>query len=155
MSMTAIIGAQLNTRPAADVQQPDDGLTQVNPSTSTTIDEIVARAQAALGRLARSYEDWLDLAEAVQVARTEAMRTAGTNNPRGKRFQSAVAAWLQDPLKSNASPQRRQSRQSTKRAFKKSAPPAAAVNKALRAARMPLFSSSVCHVQLDPADRIA
>jgi hypothetical protein len=90
--MTPIIDANPRTLSIEPGQLAGDGLSQDNPS----IEEIVARARAALERLSRSFEDWLDLGEAVQLARTEAMRTAGTNKPRGKKYQRAVAAWLQE-----------------------------------------------------------
>jgi hypothetical protein len=76
----------------AETGQQNDGLTQVNPS----IDEIVRRAQEALKRVSCSFDDWLDIAAAVQAGRTEAMRTAGINRPSGKRFAKAMAAWLHE-----------------------------------------------------------
>ena len=85
------IDAQADNRSDQDGQAVD-GLTQVNPS----IDEIVRRAQEAVQRLSRSFDDWLDMAAGVQVGRTEAMHTAGTNKPSGKRFAKAMSAWLHE-----------------------------------------------------------
>jgi hypothetical protein len=72
--------------------QSGDELTQVNPS----IAEIVRRAQEALKRVSCNFDDWLDIGAAVEAGRTEAMRAAGTNKPRGKRFAKAMAAWLRE-----------------------------------------------------------
>jgi hypothetical protein len=90
MSMPSI-DERSNSRPDENGQL-DDGLTQVNPS----IDEIVRRAQEALKRVSCNFDDWLDIAAAVQAGRTEVMRAAGTNKPHGKRFAKAMAAWLRE-----------------------------------------------------------
>jgi hypothetical protein len=79
------IDAPSNTRPAAD------GLGQHNPSPS---DEIVRRGQEALRRIGRNWEDWLAIAEALQVGRAEVMGVVHTNQPTGKRYAKAMADWL-------------------------------------------------------------
>ena len=50
----------------------DDGLSQPNPS--ATDDIIVRRGQDAMERKRRSYEDWIDIGEALEVGRTDSMR---------------------------------------------------------------------------------
>jgi hypothetical protein len=72
-------------------RQPDHGLGQPNPLTT---DEVVRRGQEAMERKRRSYEDWLLIAEALQVGRTEVMRTIHTNKPAGGRYEKAMAEWL-------------------------------------------------------------
>ena len=88
---TKAIDDTAHTRPDT-ANQSDDGLTQVNPS----IDEIVRRAQEALQRVSCSFDDWLDIAAAVQAGRTAAMHTAAINKPSGKRFAKAMSAWLHE-----------------------------------------------------------
>ena len=75
----------------AENGQPDDGLRQLKP---TTADEIVRRGQEALQRLRRSYDDWMDIAEALAVGRAEVMAAAHTNQPTGKRYAKAMGEWL-------------------------------------------------------------
>jgi hypothetical protein len=74
------------------VGQSHDGLRQLKPS--TTADEIVRRGQEALLRLCRSYDDWMDIAEALQVGRAEVMAATHTNRPTGKRYAKAMGEWL-------------------------------------------------------------
>jgi hypothetical protein len=69
--------------------QPDHGLCQHNPT-----DAIVRRGKEALTRLRRGYEDWQDIADALDVGRSESMRAAHTNEPKGKRYESEMAKWL-------------------------------------------------------------
>jgi hypothetical protein len=71
--------------------QSRDGLCQHN---SSLTDEIVRRGKDAMQRLRRGYEDWMDIAEAVQVGRAESMRAAHTNEPKGKRYEKAMGKWL-------------------------------------------------------------
>jgi hypothetical protein len=71
--------------------QPDDGLGQPKPSTA---DEVVRRGQEALRRLDQSYNDWMDIAEALHVGRTEVMAAVHTNKPMGKRYAKAMGDWL-------------------------------------------------------------
>ena len=78
-----------NTRPADN--QPDHGLGQPKPSTT---DEVVRRGQEALQRLRRSFEDWMDIAEALQVGRTAVMAAVHQNKPTGKRYAKAMTEWL-------------------------------------------------------------
>jgi hypothetical protein len=70
---------------------PDDGLGQPNPSPT---DEIVRRGKNAMERLQRGYEDWMNIAEALEVGRTESMRAAHTNAPQGKRYEKFMGEWL-------------------------------------------------------------
>jgi hypothetical protein len=67
------------------------GLSQHNPS---PIAEIVRRGQQAMERKRRDYDDWLLIAEALQVGRAEVMRAAHTNEPKGKRYEKGMAEWL-------------------------------------------------------------
>jgi hypothetical protein len=76
---------------AADNGQPDDGLSQPNPSAP---DEIVRRGKHAMERLRRSFNNWMDIAEALQVGRAESMRAAQTNQPTGKRYEKIIRGWL-------------------------------------------------------------
>jgi hypothetical protein len=71
------INSQSNSQLAGNGQSID-GLGQPNPLTT---DEVIRRGQEAMGRKRRSYEDWLLIAEALQVGRTEVMRTIHTNKP--------------------------------------------------------------------------
>lgn len=59
-----------------------------------TADEIVRRGQEALQRLSRSYDDWMDIAEALAVGRAEVMTAIYTNKPTGKRYAKAMGEWL-------------------------------------------------------------
>ena len=71
--------------------QPDDGLSQLNP---TVTDEIVRRGEHAMGRMLRGFDDWMDIGEALQVGRVEGMRVAQTNEPKGKRYEKIMGEWL-------------------------------------------------------------
>jgi hypothetical protein len=73
--------------------QASDGLCQHNPT-----DPIVRRGKDALTRLRRGFEDWMDIANALDVGRTESMRTAHTNEPKGKRYEREMAEWLRQLL---------------------------------------------------------
>jgi hypothetical protein len=73
------------------VKQAVDGLGQPNPLTT---DEVVRRGQEAMERKRRSYEDWLLIADALQVGRTEVMRAVHTNKPTGGRYERAMGEWL-------------------------------------------------------------
>ena len=68
-----------------------DGLSQHN---SSPTDEIVRRGKNAMERLQRGYGDWMNIAEALEVGRTESMRAAHTNEPRGKRYEKSMGDWL-------------------------------------------------------------
>src|SRR5262249_6604272 len=84
------IDAQSDTRPDAN-NQPEDGLSCLKSSVS---DEIVRRGQEALQRLRRKFDDWMDIAEALQIGRAEVMAAVHTNQPTGKRYAKAMADWL-------------------------------------------------------------
>jgi acyl-CoA synthetase (NDP forming) len=45
-------------------------------------------------RKRRSYEDWLLIAGALQVGRTEVMQAVHTNKPTGGRYERAMGEWL-------------------------------------------------------------
>lgn len=68
--------------------QPDDGLCQHNP------EAIVRRGADAWQRVRRGFEDWMDIAEALQIGRAECMRAANTNEPKGKRYEQEMHDWL-------------------------------------------------------------
>jgi hypothetical protein len=72
--------------------QSDDGLTQVNRSN----DEAVRLGQVAWGRIRgdHSWNDWLLIGAAHCVIRTEAMREAFTNEPRGRNYNAVFSALL-------------------------------------------------------------
>jgi hypothetical protein len=77
------------SNPSADDEKVVNGLGQSNPSSET-----IRLGQAAMTRLARSWDDWMLVAAALDVGRTEAMRTAHTNQPVGKRYEREMARWL-------------------------------------------------------------
>jgi hypothetical protein len=74
-----------------EIRQPIDGLGQPNPS---PVNEVVRRGQEAMERQRRNFDDWLLIAEALQVGRTETMRAIHTNQPTGKRYEKAMSEWL-------------------------------------------------------------
>jgi hypothetical protein len=80
-----------SNNPAAENGQPDDGLCQHNPSPTS---EIVRRGKEAMERRRRGFEDWMAIAEALQVGRSECMRAAQTNEPKGKRYEKIMGEWL-------------------------------------------------------------
>jgi hypothetical protein len=84
------IDKQSNNEPGQN-GQPNDGLGQPNPSPT---DEIVRRGQAAMDRKRRDFDDWLLIAEALEVGRADTMRAVHTNQPTGKRYEKAMAEWL-------------------------------------------------------------
>ena len=45
-------------------------------------------------RQRRGLDDWMDIAEALQVGRAEGMRAAQTNEPKGKRYEKIMGEWL-------------------------------------------------------------
>ena len=85
-----VIDVQSDNRAEEDGQS-DDGLCQHN---SSPTDEIVRRGKDAMQRLRRGFDDWMDIAEALQVGRAESMRAAHTNEPKGKRYDKAMGEWL-------------------------------------------------------------
>jgi hypothetical protein len=84
------INAPLISQPAEN-GQPIDGLCQHNPSAP---DEVIRRGQEAMARQRRAFEDWMAIAEALQIGRAEVMREVHTNSPTGKRYEKAMAEWL-------------------------------------------------------------
>jgi hypothetical protein len=75
--------------PSTSVKHPD-GLNCVNPS----ISEKVRVGQEAMARKRRAWADWIAIGEALQVGRAEVMRDAHTNQPAGRRYEKAMAEWL-------------------------------------------------------------
>ena len=69
----------------------DDGLSQHNPS---AVSEIVRLGQEVMAGKRRAWDDWLAIAEALQVGRTDVMRELHTNDPHGRRFEKAMGEWL-------------------------------------------------------------
>jgi hypothetical protein len=68
-----------------------DGLSQHNPSPTS---EIVRLGQEAMARKRRVYDDWLAIAEALEVSRTDVMRALHTNQAHGRRYEKAMGEWL-------------------------------------------------------------
>jgi hypothetical protein len=68
-----------------------DGLSQHNP---TSVSDVVRHGQEAMARKRRVWDDWLAIAEALQVGRTDVMRALHTNEPRGRRYEKAMGEWL-------------------------------------------------------------
>ena len=66
-----------------------DGLSCDNPS------ELKIRlGQEAMARQRRRWEDWIIIAEALDVGRAEVMRDLHTNQPTGRRYEKAMGEWL-------------------------------------------------------------
>jgi hypothetical protein len=91
----------LNIRPAGSDQggkafgrplesPTDDELSQLNPS---RVSEIVRLGQEAMARK-RAWDDWLVIAEALQIGRAEIMHELHTNDPHGRRYEKAMSNWL-------------------------------------------------------------
>jgi hypothetical protein len=69
--------------------QISDGLCCHNPS------ELKVRlGQEAMARQRRRWEDFMMIAEALHVGRTEVMRDLHTNQPTGRRYEKAMGGWL-------------------------------------------------------------
>jgi hypothetical protein len=82
-------GGEVLGRP---VETPtDDELSQLNPS---PISKIVRLGQEAMVRKRRAWDDWLAIAEALQVGRAEVMHELHTNDPHGRRYEKAMSNWL-------------------------------------------------------------
>jgi hypothetical protein len=77
----------LEAPPAAD----HDGLSQHNPS---PVSDVVRLGQEAMARKRRAWEDWLAIAEALQVGHDEVTRALHTNQKHGRRFEKAMGEWL-------------------------------------------------------------
>ena len=69
----------------------DDGLSQLNPS---AVSEIVRLGQEAMARKRRAWDDWLAIAAALEVGRTDLMRALHTNHAHGRRYEKAMGEWL-------------------------------------------------------------
>jgi hypothetical protein len=69
--------------------QISDELCCHNPS-----DLKVRLGQEALARQRRRWEDFMIIAEALDVGRTEVMRDLHTNQPTGRRYEKAMGEWL-------------------------------------------------------------
>jgi hypothetical protein len=76
---------------STEAGQPDHGLGQPNPSPTA---EVVRRGQEAMERKRRDFDDWMLIAEALQVGRAEVMAAVHTNQPTGRRYEKAMADWL-------------------------------------------------------------
>ena len=78
-----------------DAADPDRhgvvGLSQLNPS---FVSDVVRLGQEAMTRKRRAWEDWLAIAEALEVGRTDVMRALHTNETHGRRFEKAMGDWL-------------------------------------------------------------
>jgi hypothetical protein len=61
-------------------------------------DELIAAGREAWGRLKSSlaFEDWLALAHALEIGRRDVLRRTGCKSPWQKKYQSAMARWLED-----------------------------------------------------------
>jgi hypothetical protein len=70
---------------------PADELSQLNSSLNS---EIVRLGQEAMSRKRRGWDDWLLIAEALQVGRTDVMHELHTNEAHGSRFEKAMGEWL-------------------------------------------------------------
>ena len=69
--------------------QISDGLCCHNPS------ELKVRlGQEAMARQRRRWEDFMIIAEALDVGRTDVMRDLHTNQPTGRRYEKAMGEWL-------------------------------------------------------------
>jgi hypothetical protein len=84
------IDEQSTNRPGEDGQL-DDELSQHNPFPTA---EIIRRGKYAMEQLRRGFDDWMDVAKALQVGRAEGMRAAQSNEPKGKRYEKIMGEWL-------------------------------------------------------------
>jgi hypothetical protein len=76
-----------------------DGLSQDNPTSDglpqdNSTAEVVRLGQEAMARQRRGFDDWLAIGEALQFGRAQVMREAHTNEPRGSKYEKAMAEWL-------------------------------------------------------------
>ena len=81
----------LDTAPPSTSVKPQtsDGLCCHNPS------ELKVRlGQEAMARQRRRWEDFMIIAEALDVGRAEVMRELHTNQPTGRRYETAMGEWL-------------------------------------------------------------
>src|SRR5262245_20074209 len=77
-----------------DVGQ-DDGLRCRNPSCpAETEHDKIQLGQEAMARKRRQWDDWLCIAEAIEIGRTETMRAVHSNTPTGKQYEKAMGDWL-------------------------------------------------------------
>jgi hypothetical protein len=66
-----------------------------NPSDRPSdIDIRVRRGQEAMSRHRRRFEDWLDIADAIDAGRSAILYRLGMNQPTGQRYQKAMGEWL-------------------------------------------------------------
>jgi hypothetical protein len=72
----------------------DAGLPRDNPSRLPENQEKLRLGQEAMTRIGRGWGDWMIIAEAIEVGRTEAMQAANANEPRGKRYEREMGDWL-------------------------------------------------------------
>src|SRR5262249_31581681 len=58
--------------------------------------EIIRRGEEAMTHLAagRSWNDWIAVMRALDIARTTAMLEANSNKPQGSRYREAIAKWF-------------------------------------------------------------
>jgi hypothetical protein len=88
--MLHIIDGRSNSEFPQPGQSEHDGLLQDNSANS----QIVRLGQEAMARQRRGYDDWLAIAEALQFGRAQVMREVHSNEPRGSRYEKAIAEWL-------------------------------------------------------------
>jgi hypothetical protein len=64
---------------------------------SDSADDAIAMGRAASARLRdrdrATWADWLDVARAIAIGRTAALKVAGTNCPVGTRYNTAMRNW--------------------------------------------------------------
>jgi hypothetical protein len=66
-----------------------DGLSHPSP-----VSDVVRLGQEAMARKRRAWEDWLAIAEALEVGHDEVTRALHTNKKHGRRFEKAMGEWL-------------------------------------------------------------
>jgi hypothetical protein len=66
------------------------------PGQPKSVEQVIRAGQEAWKRLSSglTWSDWVLVGEALQVGQAEAMRTAHTNAPEGRRFNSEIGQWL-------------------------------------------------------------
>jgi hypothetical protein len=67
------------------------GFSQLNPS---PVPEVLRLGQEAMERKRRGWEDWLAIAKTLEAGRAEVIRSLHTNQPHGRRFETAMGEWL-------------------------------------------------------------
>jgi hypothetical protein len=83
----AFVNTILDALPGAKT----DELSQHNPS---PVSDVVRLGREAMARKRRGWEDWLAIADALEVGRADVLRAIHSNVAHGRRFEKAMGNWL-------------------------------------------------------------